>query len=77
MPRFAASLSMLFAEPPSPERLAAARETGFEGVEFQFPHDRPIEVMAGIAPVTLDGQGYPPDQLGHDGRVGWLEPLLS
>ncbi|PWG61411.1 2-oxo-tetronate isomerase [Sediminicurvatus halobius] len=38
MPRFAANLSMLFAERPFLERFAAAAEAGFTGVEYLFPY---------------------------------------
>ncbi|MBN9559311.1 MAG: hydroxypyruvate isomerase, partial [Alphaproteobacteria bacterium] len=37
MPRFAANLSMMFNEVPFLDRFAAARQAGFEGVEFLFP----------------------------------------
>lgn len=39
MPRFAANLSMLFAELPFMERFAAARAAGFEAVEYLFPYE--------------------------------------
>ena len=39
MPKFAANLTMLFTEVPFLDRFAAAREAGFDGVEFQFPYD--------------------------------------
>lgn len=39
MPRFAANLTLLFTEMPFPERFAAAREAGFDGVEYLFPYD--------------------------------------
>ena len=38
MPRFAANLTMMFTERPFLERFAAAREAGFEAVEFLFPY---------------------------------------
>lgn len=41
MPRFAANLTMLFAELPFLDRFEAAREAGFEGVEVLFPYDAP------------------------------------
>ncbi len=41
MPRFAANLSMMFNELPFLDRFAAARQAGFEGVEFLFPYDFP------------------------------------
>jgi hydroxypyruvate isomerase len=39
MPRFAANLTMLFAEMPFLERFAAAKAAGFSGVEYLFPYD--------------------------------------
>lgn len=39
MPRFAANLSLLFAELPYLDRFAAAAEAGFEAVEILFPYD--------------------------------------
>ena len=41
MPRFAANLSMLFAELPFLDRFAAAAKNGFEAVEFLFPYEHP------------------------------------
>ena len=41
MPRFAANLSMMFNELPFLDRFAAARQAGFEGVEFLFPYEFP------------------------------------
>lgn len=38
MPRFAANLTMLFNEVPFLQRFAAAREAGFEAVEYLFPY---------------------------------------
>jgi hydroxypyruvate isomerase len=53
MPRFAANLSMMFNEVPFLDRFAAAREAGFEGVEFLFPYDFPAaEIRA-----RLKGEG--------------------
>ena len=43
MPRFAANLSMLFTELPFLDRFAAARQTGFEAVEFLFPYAWPAK----------------------------------
>ena len=39
MPRFAANLSMMFAEVPFLDRFAAAAATGFAGVEYLFPYE--------------------------------------
>lgn len=46
MPRFAANLSMMFGEVPFLERFAAAAAAGFGGVEYLFPYDHPVEVLA-------------------------------
>ena len=39
MPRFAANISMLFAELPYLERFAAAARAGFDAVEIMFPYE--------------------------------------
>jgi hydroxypyruvate isomerase len=39
MPRFAANLTMLFAEMPFLDRFAAAKAAGFSGVEYLLPYD--------------------------------------
>jgi hydroxypyruvate isomerase len=41
MPKFAANLHYLFTEVPFLDRIGAAAEAGFEGVEFQVPYDYP------------------------------------
>ena len=41
MPKFAANISMLFAELPFLDRFAAARDAGFPAVEFQAPYAFP------------------------------------
>lgn len=41
MPRLAANLSMMFNEMPFLERFGAARQAGFEAVEFLFPYEFP------------------------------------
>lgn len=38
MPRFAANLTMMFNEHPFLDRFAAARQAGFDAVEFLFPY---------------------------------------
>ncbi|RSZ57420.1 hydroxypyruvate isomerase [Massilia atriviolacea] len=38
MPRFCANLSLMFTEAPFLDRFAAARASGFDGVEFLFPY---------------------------------------
>lgn len=45
MPRFAANISMLFAELPFPERFAAAAEAGFAAVEILFPYDVAVKEL--------------------------------
>ena len=42
----AANLSLLFPELPLIERVAAARQAGFDGVEIQFPYDTSAEQLA-------------------------------
>jgi hydroxypyruvate isomerase len=43
MPRFAANLTLLFAELPYPDRFDAAAEAGFAAVEILFPYDVPAK----------------------------------
>jgi len=45
MPRFAANLTMLFAELPFLDRFAAAADAGFKGVEYLFPYAWPKEEL--------------------------------
>ncbi len=47
--RIAANLSMMFTERPLPERIAAARAAGFDGVEIQFPYDHAADALAAVA----------------------------
>ncbi len=46
MPRFCANLTMLYTEHGFFDRFAAAREDGFEAVEFMFPYAFPKEQLA-------------------------------
>jgi hydroxypyruvate isomerase len=46
MPRFAANLSMMYAEHPFLERLGAAAADGFPAVEFLFPYEWPAATLA-------------------------------
>src|SRR5271166_5194142 len=46
MPKFAANLSMMFAEHPFLDRFDAAAEAGFAAVEFLFPYDYAPEAIA-------------------------------
>jgi hydroxypyruvate isomerase len=45
MPKFSASLSMLFTETGFLERFGAARRAGFDAVEFMFPYDYDKDVL--------------------------------
>ncbi|KQQ89037.1 hydroxypyruvate isomerase [Massilia sp. Leaf139] len=47
MPKFAANLSTMFTELSFLDRFAAAREAGFDAVEFQFPYACEPEWIAG------------------------------
>ncbi len=49
MPRFAANISMLFADRPFVERFAAARAAGFGAVEMQYPYAEPADRLAAAA----------------------------
>jgi hydroxypyruvate isomerase len=46
MPRFAANLSMMYAEHPFLERFGAAAADGFRAVEFLFPYEWPAATLA-------------------------------
>lgn len=46
MPKFAANLSMMFAELPFLDRFAAAADAGFEAVEYLFPYEHAPEAVA-------------------------------
>lgn len=48
MPRFAANLTMLFTELPFLDRFAAARQAGFEAVEFLFPYAWPAQELKAL-----------------------------
>ena len=45
LPKFAANLTMLFPELPLSERFAAARNVGFEAVEYLFPYANSIDEL--------------------------------
>lgn len=45
MPRFAANLSMLFAEVPLLQRFERAARAGFKAVELQFPYEAPAAAL--------------------------------
>jgi hydroxypyruvate isomerase len=56
MSKFAANLTMLFIEVPFLERFAAARDAGFEAVEFSSPTSgRPPSWAAACASRALPG----------------------
>lgn len=73
MPRLCANVTLLFADRPMPERIAAAAAAGFAGVEAQFPYDDPaprlLEALdrAGLPFVLLNSP--PPNWAG--GPRGW------
>ncbi|AMO57402.1 hydroxypyruvate isomerase [Endozoicomonas montiporae] len=46
MPKLAANLSMLFTETDFLDRFEAAAKAGFKGVEYLFPYDYPVDVIA-------------------------------
>ena len=46
MPKFAANLSMMYAEHPFLDRFAAAAADGFDAVEFAFPYEHPHAEIA-------------------------------
>lgn len=48
MPRFAANLTMMYAEHSFLDRFAAAARDGFRAVEFLFPYEYPAAVLAGL-----------------------------
>ena len=52
--RFAANVSMLFTELPFAERFAAARDAGFEGVEFHWPAE-PVPPGFEVVLMNFDG----------------------
>ncbi|OCW58148.1 2-oxo-tetronate isomerase [Hoeflea olei] len=55
MPRFAANLSMMFAEHAFLDRFAAAARAGFEAVEFLFPYEfDPHEIAARLQAAGLE-----------------------
>ncbi|CRZ18247.1 2-oxo-tetronate isomerase [Mycolicibacterium neworleansense] len=53
MPRFAANLSMMYAEHAFPDRFAAAAADGFTAVEYLFPYEYPAGQLRGL----LDANG--------------------
>lgn len=70
MPRFAANLSLMYAEWPLADRMAAAADDGFAGVEIQFPYALPADLLArrreaaGVDWVLLNAPPGPPGARG-------------
>ncbi len=54
MPKFAANLSLLFAERPYEERFAAAAQAGFSAVEVLFPYAEADATIAGLQANELE-----------------------
>lgn len=77
MPRFSANLSTLYQEIPFLERFAAAAQSGFAAVEYQFPYDTDKRDLAAAQrelklPVVL--HNAPPGDPGKGERgLGCLE----
>ncbi|MEM8591003.1 MAG: TIM barrel protein [Pseudomonadota bacterium] len=73
MPKFAANLTWLFKELPMIERVRAAADAGFKGVEILFPYDvnaqelRDSCVLNGLKMVLINSP--PPNYTG--GEQGW------
>lgn len=47
MPRFAANLSLMFTELEPIDRIQAAKDAGFDAVEYQFTYDLDIDALVG------------------------------
>jgi len=45
---FSANLSTLFTDRPFPQRFAAAKASGFDAVECQFPYAHPVDELAAL-----------------------------
>ena len=55
MPKFAASLNLMFNEWPLLDRFSAARDAGFKAVEVQFPYaEKPDAIAAKLAQTGLE-----------------------
>ncbi len=67
MPRFSTNLSTMFTELPFLERFAAARDAGFQAVEFQFPYETGLDDLK----AAIDGIGLPVAVFNH--KVGALD----
>lgn len=70
MPKFAANISFLFKKFTVPERIQAAADIGFKGVELLFPYDEPIPQvtralsLAGIPMILINTP--PPNYAGGE-----------
>ncbi|AXA91621.1 2-oxo-tetronate isomerase [Massilia sp. YMA4] len=77
MPRFAANLSMLFTEHSFLDRFAAARDAGFEGVEFLFPYEYdPDDIARRLedSGLQLALHNLPPGDWEHGDRGNACDP---
>ena len=55
MPKFAASLNLMFNEWPLLDRFAAARDAGFKAVEVQFPYaEKPDDIAKRLEATGLE-----------------------
>jgi hydroxypyruvate isomerase len=74
MPKFASCLMMMFTEHKLPDRIAAAADVGFTGVEIQRPYDQDLDDLAtkldraGVE-CTLLNTPYGPDEATKFGRA--------
>lgn len=74
MIRFSANISLLFGDLPFPDRIAAARDAGFDAVECQFLYDWPADALAarlrtcGIPMISLNTP-IDPDDAAELGRA--------
>jgi hydroxypyruvate isomerase len=82
MPSYLVNCSILFTELPLPERPAAAREAGFDAIEFWWPFDRSVPSNAEVADfvtavrdsgVRLVALNFPAGDMpaGDRGLVSW------
>ncbi len=80
MPKFAANLSMLFTELDFLERFGAAREAGFDAVEFLFPYAYDAAQMAALLrrhALTLVLHNMPPGDWAAGERGMACDPLRA
>lgn len=77
MPKFAANISMMYAEVPFLERFAAAARDGFTAVEFQFAYEHPpaaIRAKLDEANVQLVLLNAPPGNVAQGDRGLGAQP---